>query len=57
MKQPRPRLGGNVAIVTGAESGGPDFSTGRATSILSTREGARVLLVDRVSGHAEENLA
>ena len=57
MKQPRPRLGGNVAIVTDAESGGPDFSTGRATSILSTREGARVLLVDRVSGHAEENLA
>ena len=44
--------------MTDAESGGPDFSTGStATSILSTREGARVLLVDRVSGHAEENLA
>ena len=33
------------------------FGTGKATSILFAREGARVLLVDRVAQAAEETLA
>ena len=53
----RLRLEGKVAIVTGAGSSGPGFGTGKATSILFAREGARVLLVDRVAQAAEETLA
>ena len=48
---------GKVAIVTGAGSSGPGVGTGKATSIFFAREGARVLLVDRVPQRAEETLA
>lgn len=51
------RLAGKVAIVTGAGSSGPGVGTGKATSILFAREGARVLLVDQVRQRAEETLA
>lgn len=57
MPERRPRLEGKVAIVTGAGSSGPGVGTGKATSILMAREGARVLLVDQVARHAEETLA
>ena len=51
------RLAGKAAIVTGAGSSGPGVGTGKATSILFAREGARVLLVDQVRKQAEETLA
>ena len=57
MEQRRLRLEGKVAIVTGAGSSGPGVGTGKASSILFAREGARVLLVDRVGRRAEETLA
>ena len=57
MQRGRPRLEGKVAIVTGAGSSGPGIGTGKATSILFAREGAKVLLVDRAAVHAEETLA
>ena len=57
MQPGRLRLEGKVAVVTGAGSSGPGVGTGKAISILFTREGARVLLVDRVGGRAEETLA
>jgi NAD(P)-dependent dehydrogenase (short-subunit alcohol dehydrogenase family) len=57
MAERRPRLEGKVAIVTGAGSSGPGIGTGKAISVLFAREGARVLLVDRVATHAEETLA
>ena len=41
MDQNRLRLSGKVAIVTGAGSSGPGFGTGKATSILLAREGAK----------------
>ena len=56
MLERRPRLEGKVAIVTGAGSSGPGVGTGKATSILFAREGARVLLVDLVAERAEETL-
>ena len=52
-----PRLTGKVAIVTGAGSSGPGLGTGKATSVLFAREGAKVLLVDRIAQHAEETLS
>jgi len=57
MPERRPRLEGKVAIVTGAGSSGLGIGTGKAISVLFAREGARVLLVDRVATHAEETLA
>src|SRR5215831_1032078 len=57
MEQRPGRLAGKVALVTGAGSSGPGVGTGKATSILFAREGAKVLLVDRVAAHAEETLA
>ena len=59
MNPRHPRLEGKVAIVTGAGTSAPEppVGTGRAISILFAREGARVLLVDRVIGQAEETLA
>ncbi len=59
MNRNRLRLSGKVAIVTGAGSSGPGIGTGKATSILFAREGARVLLVDVdvVASRAEETLA
>src|SRR5215831_9388852 len=57
MMEQRPRrLAGKVAIVTGAGSSGPGVGTGKATAILFAREGAKVLLVDRVAHHATETL-
>jgi NAD(P)-dependent dehydrogenase (short-subunit alcohol dehydrogenase family) len=43
--------------VTGAGSSGPGIGTGKAISVLFAREGARVLLVDRIATPAEETLA
>lgn len=49
------RLKGKVAIVTGAgQTPGDTVGNGRATSILFARAGAKVLLVDRRLGSAEE---
>jgi NAD(P)-dependent dehydrogenase (short-subunit alcohol dehydrogenase family) len=56
MESRPPRLEDKVAIVTGAGSSGPGVGTGKATAILFAREGAKVLLVDRVAQHAEETL-
>ena len=44
MEYRRLRLSGKVAIVTGAGSSGSGVGTGKATSTLFAREGARVLL-------------
>ena len=51
------RLDGKVAIVTGAGSQNEGIGNGRAAAILFAREGARVLLVDRVIERAEETAA
>jgi NAD(P)-dependent dehydrogenase (short-subunit alcohol dehydrogenase family) len=49
------RLQDKVAIVTGAgQTPGETIGNGRATAILFAREGARVLLVDRVVDRARE---
>jgi len=56
MLERRPRLEGKVAIVTGAGSRGPGIGNGKATAILFAREGAKVLLVDRVPERAYETL-
>ncbi|MBI1845880.1 MAG: SDR family oxidoreductase [Candidatus Rokubacteria bacterium] len=50
------RLGGKVAIVTGAGSRGPGLGNGKATAILFAREGARVLCVDLAKERAEETV-
>jgi NAD(P)-dependent dehydrogenase (short-subunit alcohol dehydrogenase family) len=50
------RLAGKVAIVTGAGSRAPGIGNGRATAILFAREGAHVVLVDRVAEWAEQTL-
>jgi NAD(P)-dependent dehydrogenase (short-subunit alcohol dehydrogenase family) len=50
------RLAGKVAIVTGAGSRAPGIGNGRAAAILFAREGARVVLVDRVAEWAEQTL-
>jgi NAD(P)-dependent dehydrogenase (short-subunit alcohol dehydrogenase family) len=50
------RVGGKVAIVTGAGSRGPGIGTGRASAVLLAREGARVALVDREPAAAAETL-
>ncbi len=47
------RLEGKVAIVTGAGSRAEGIGNGRAAAIVFAREGARVLLVDRVRDAAE----
>ncbi len=52
------RLDGKVAIVAGAgQTPGDTIGNGRATAILFAREGARVLLVDRVGDSAAETAA
>jgi NAD(P)-dependent dehydrogenase (short-subunit alcohol dehydrogenase family) len=56
MTERRTRLEGKVAIVTGAGSRGPGIGNGKATAILFAREGAKVLLVDRVPERAYETL-
>jgi NAD(P)-dependent dehydrogenase (short-subunit alcohol dehydrogenase family) len=50
------RLAGKVAIVTGAGSRAPGIGNGRATAILFAREGAHVVLVDRVAEWADQTL-
>lgn len=50
------RLAGMVAIVTGAGSRAPGIGNGRATAILFAREGAHVVLVDRVAEWADQTL-
>ena len=54
-----PRLEGKVAIVTGggAREPGPRTGTGKAISVLLAREGATVLVADRVVGQAMETLS
>ena len=47
------RLEGKVVVVTGAASRGEGVGTGKAISILSAREGARVVLVNRSIERAE----
>ncbi|MHB1191792.1 MAG: SDR family NAD(P)-dependent oxidoreductase [Longimicrobiales bacterium] len=48
------RVAGKIAIVTGAGSVGPGVGNGRAAAIVFSREGARVLLVDRDLESAED---
>jgi NAD(P)-dependent dehydrogenase (short-subunit alcohol dehydrogenase family) len=50
------RLAGKVALVTGAGSRGPGLGNGKATAILFSREGARVLCVDQAKERAEETV-
>ena len=59
MQLRRPRLEGKVAIVTGGgeRESGPRIGTGKAMSILFAREGAKVLVVDRVLRNAEATVA
>lgn len=52
----RLRLGGKVALVTGAGSSAPGVGSGKAMSFLFAREGAKVLLVDRYDERARETL-
>jgi NAD(P)-dependent dehydrogenase (short-subunit alcohol dehydrogenase family) len=50
-----PRLKDKVAIVTGAGAqGGTGISIGKATAVLFARQGAKVVLVDRVGDWAED---
>ena len=52
------RLKDKVAIVTGAgQTPGDTIGNGRATAILFAREGAQVMLVDRLSDRARETEA
>jgi NAD(P)-dependent dehydrogenase (short-subunit alcohol dehydrogenase family) len=53
--EPR-KLDGKVAIVTGAGSSGPGIGTGKGITIVLAREGAQVVLVDRVAERAQETL-
>lgn len=48
------RLSGKVAIVTGAAPVRPGLGIGKAISLLFSREGARVALVNRSPDHARE---
>jgi NAD(P)-dependent dehydrogenase (short-subunit alcohol dehydrogenase family) len=50
----KPRLEGKVAIVTGAGSRGPGIGNGKATAVLFAREGAKVLIADRVPERLQE---
>ncbi len=57
MAEPKGRLEGKAAIVTGAGSSGPGVGNGKAAAVLFARAGARVLLVDSVKARAAETLA
>lgn len=50
------RLGGKVALVTGAGSQGQGIGTGKAIACVFASEGARVCLIDRDSARAAETL-
>ncbi len=56
MTERKGRLEGKVAIVTGAGSRGPGIGNGKATAILFAREGAKVLLVDKIAERMKETL-
>ena len=58
-QQRRPRLEGKVAIITGGgeREPGPRMGVGKAMSILFSREGAKVLVVDRILQNAEATVA
>jgi NAD(P)-dependent dehydrogenase (short-subunit alcohol dehydrogenase family) len=51
------RLQDKIAIVTGAGSRGAGVGNGKAASLLFSREGAKVCLVDNVLARSEETLA
>ena len=52
------RLDGRVAVVVGGgQTPGETIGNGRATAITFAREGAKVLVVDRELGSAEETVA
>jgi NAD(P)-dependent dehydrogenase (short-subunit alcohol dehydrogenase family) len=52
------RLAGKIAIIAGAgQTPGETIGNGRATAIRFAREGAKLLLVDRDRGSAEETLS
>lgn len=50
------RMGGKVAIVTGAASRGEGVGNGKAVALLFAKEGAKVVLVNRSAERAEELL-
>ena len=50
------RLEGKVAILTGAGTRSSVAGTGQCTAILFAREGAKVLIVDRVEDNARKTL-
>ena len=58
-QQRRPRLEGKVAIITGGgeREPGPRMGVGKAMSILFSREGAKVLVADRIRQNAEATVA
>ena len=47
------RLDGKVVIIAGAASRGEGVGTGHAMAVLSAREGAKVVLVNRTADRAE----
>lgn len=51
------RLGGKVALITGAGSSGPGFGTGKATALCMAREGAALMLFDSDRQAVEETRA
>lgn len=50
------RLDGEIAVISGAGSSAPGYGVGKATAVLFAREGAQVVLVDKVPDRAEETL-
>ena len=48
------RLDGKVIIIAGAASRGEGVGTGKAMAVLSARQGAKVLLVNRSADRAED---
>ena len=59
MVEKKPRLEGKVAIVTGggAREQGPKSGVGRAISITFAREGAKIVVSDKILGNAEQTVA